>query len=294
MQTLEKLNRKIATARELLSVVQTMKRLAAVNIRQYEHAAAAMDAFRDVVDMGWQVFLREHQTLAGTGRIRDAICLVVGSDQGMCGPFNEVIGRHALKRVEALEAEGLAVSLWWAGEKVHGVLEEAGRKGAEAFRLPGNIPAIHHTVQEIIQRVDVWRHRHGEAFLHICHHVVAPGAFNPSFYRLLPLDREWAAVYRQQQWPNRCLPMLGASRENMFTGLFHQYLFVSFYRALAQSLAGENAARLSAMQAAEKNIIDMADELQALYREQRQAQITNELIDIISGFEAVSENEGGV
>jgi F-type H+-transporting ATPase subunit gamma len=84
---------------------------------------------------------------------------------------------------------------------------------------------------------------------------------------------------------------MGLSQDEMFTHLLHQHLFVSFYRAFAQSMAGENAARLIAMQAAEKNILEMEEELLALFREQRQASITNELLDIVSGFEALSEGK---
>ena len=111
------------------------------------------------------------------------------------------------------------------------------------------------------------------------------------FEKVLPLDKTWAETYTSREWPNRCLPMMGLPREVMFTHLFSQYLFVSFYRALAQSLASENAARLMAMQAAEKNILELEEELQALFREQRQAGITGELLDIISGFEALSDED---
>jgi F-type H+-transporting ATPase subunit gamma len=83
--------------------------------------------------------------------------------------------------------------------------------------------------------------------------------------------------------------MMALAQDQMFSHLFRQHLFVSLYRAFAQSLASENAARLMAMQAAEKNILETQDQLQAAFREQRQANITNELFDIISGFEALSE-----
>ena len=78
------------------------------------------------------------------------------------------------------------------------------------------------------------------------------GGYTQVFEKVLPLDKTWAETYTSREWPNRCLPMMGLPREVMFTHLFSQYLFVSFYRALAQSLASENAARLMAMQAAEK------------------------------------------
>ena len=117
------------------------------------------------------------------------------------------------------------------------------------------------------------------------------GGYTQVFEKVLPLDKTWAETYTSREWPNRCLPMMGLPREVMFTHLFSQYLFVSFYRALAQSLASENAARLMAMQAAEKNILELEEELQALFREQRQAGITGELLDFISGFEALSDED---
>ena len=82
--------------------------------------------------------------------------------------------------------------------------------------------------------------------------------------------------------------MLGLGREALGIHLLRQYLFIVLYRGFAQSMASENAARLMAMQAAEKNIVEMLDELKARFREQRQGNITNELLDIVSGFEALS------
>ncbi len=84
---------------------------------------------------------------------------------------------------------------------------------------------------------------------------------------------------------------MGPPRKELFHHLFRQYLFVSLYRAFAQSMASENAARLNAMQAAEKNILEMEDTLQGKYRETRQSMITAELLDIISGFEALNSEQ---
>jgi F-type H+-transporting ATPase subunit gamma len=76
-------------------------------------------------------------------------------------------------------------------------------------------------------------------------------------------------------------------RERLFSALIHQYLFVSLYRAFAESLASENAARLAAMQNAERNIEERLGELNRQYHQQRQTAITSELLDIVSGFEAL-------
>jgi F-type H+-transporting ATPase subunit gamma len=71
--------------------------------------------------------------------------------------------------------------------------------------------------------------------------------------------------------------------------LLRQRLFVALYQAFAESMASENASRLASMQAAERNIEERLEELQALFRYRRQHGITEELLDIVAGFEALSE-----
>jgi F-type H+-transporting ATPase subunit gamma len=77
-------------------------------------------------------------------------------------------------------------------------------------------------------------------------------------------------------------------RDQLFSALIRQYLFVSLFRACAESLASENASRLAAMQGAERNIEERLEELQTQFHQQRQMTITEELLDIVAGFEALS------
>ena len=147
----------------------------------------------------------------------------------------------------------------------------------------------------MIRQLESWRTGQNIERFYVSHNILSSGGgYDQVFYRLLPLDREWAGHYKDRKWPARCLPMVGLPHDEMFSHLIRQYLFVSFYRAFAQSLASENAARLIAMQAAEKNILELEEKLQADFREQRQASITNELFDIISGFEALSDEDFAV
>jgi F-type H+-transporting ATPase subunit gamma len=75
--------------------------------------------------------------------------------------------------------------------------------------------------------------------------------------------------------------------DSLFYGLIREYLFVSLFRALAESLASENASRLASMQAAEKNIEEQLSELKKQFHQMRQMAITEELLDIVAGFEAL-------
>ena len=269
-----------------------MKSLAAVNIRQYDRAVEALEDYRQFIDMGWQVLFRSGGVLPSSVSGKTAVCMVMGSDQGMCGQFNEAIISHAMAEVNGLKENGIDIKFWGVGEKISGALIDTGYDAGEQFSVPGSLASINDEVQRVVQQIESWRTSQNIERFYVSHNILSSGGgYDQVFYRLLPLDREWAGHYKDQKWPARCLPMMGLPHDEMFSHLIRQYLFVSFYRAFAQSLASENAARLIAMQAAEKNISELEEKLQASFREQRQASITNELFDIISGFEALSEED---
>lgn len=295
METLELLNRKINTAQDLLSVVKTMKSLAAVSIRQYERAVESLEEYRKILDMGWQVLFRQAGTLEPRRQGPGAVCVILGSDQGMCGQFNEVIVSRVLKESHGLVERGLEPVFWAIGEKINAALGESGSSIGETFSVPGSVDRINTHVKQIVQHIESWYFSRSTEVFYLCHNILSGGGgYEQTFYRLLPLDSERIKEYKRQKWPGRCLPKMGLNRDLMFTSLFQQYLFVSLYRAIAQSSASENAARLMAMQAAEKNIVERKEELEARFRELRQTTITSELFDIISGFESLTDEMTGV
>jgi F-type H+-transporting ATPase subunit gamma len=289
MQTLEILDKKIRTANDLLSVVKTLKSLAVVNMRQFERAVAAIDAFGRVVDQGWQVFFQNTQGAMGEDPGKTAVIIIVGSDQGMCGRFNEIIVSKALEKAGVLESRGFGIQYWVAGEKSARSLADAGWTAAEQYSGPSNVNQVNTLVQEMIEKLEVWKSVNNVASFWLCHNRPADaGTYRQTAYGFLPLEQEWINAHKKNPWPGKCLPMLGLPGVDMFRHLFRQHLHVSLHRAFVHSLAAENAARLMAMQAAEKNILEMESEFRKSYREQRQMAITSELLDIMAGYEALS------
>ena len=290
MESLEALKKKIKTAGDLLSVVKTMKALAAVNIRQLERAVSSLDEYSRINDAAWQAFFR-FQAKLGVKVPDRAVCLVLGSDQGMCGQFNEVILEKALALEKALTGQGVGVVFWTSGERVRAGLEDSGKTVEKHFPLPGGISGITGRVRDVVQAAsDRQRETAMERFFIVFNELIKASGYKPAQARLLPLDQDWLDKYKAEPWPGRCLPLLGLSRKELFSHLFWQYLFVSLYRSYGQSLAAENAARLTAMQAAEKNIEEMGENLQARFRDTRQSTITAELLDVVTGFMALGED----
>jgi F-type H+-transporting ATPase subunit gamma len=127
--------------------------------------------------------------------------------------------------------------------------------------------------------------------------------YAPVKQRLLPLDTRWQQDLMGIPWPTTSLPEvmgLAAQHENSEYGLdklrstqlalIHEYLFVSLYRACAESLASENASRLAAMQRAEKNIDELLLKMNSSFHSLRQSGIDEELFDVIAGFNALSDS----
>jgi len=286
VQTLDVLQKRIKTTSDLLSVVKTMKSLAAVNIRHFERAARSLTQYAEVVEQGWAVLFRSGGMLP-FGREYKAVVLAVGSDQGMCGQFNEVAVQAALAAGERLAGEKLDVTFWTAGDRVRSGLEDAGKKSELHFSIPGTLGGVDFVVGNLVEHMAEWQ-RHGAGRFHVIHNAQSGRESYASHDRcILPLDRKWCEQLTTTGWPGPSLPQTYIPGEIMFAGLFEQHLFVSLYGALARSMASENAARLAAMQSAEKNIEDMRDELQGDFRQTRQNSITSELLDIVAGVEAM-------
>ena len=88
--------------------------------------------------------------------------------------------------------------------------------------------------------------------------------------------------------------MFTMAPDRLLSFLMRQYLFVGFFRAVAESLASENSARIVAMQGAERNIEERLTELTARYHQHRQMNITSELLEVVAGFEALESDDGGM
>ena len=120
----------------------------------------------------------------------------------------------------------------------------------------------------------------------------SPGpTYEPVSQHLLPLDSAWALKLAHLPWPSGNLPEVIGDRERTLRAFVREYLFVSLFKACAESLAAENGSRLAAMQRAEKNIDDMVEDLNQTFHRLRQSSIDEELFDVVSGYECLAGKE---
>lgn len=291
MTTIEELKHKITTADDLKSVVKTMKALAAVSIHQYEKAVESLIEYDRTLELGWQILLKQHpKFFLEPTRIPDKIGIVVfGSDWGMCGQFNERIAEYTQKYLSDPSIVDSDRFILNVGAKIGDRLNATGCNCQVGFNLPSSVVGITPVVREVVLTLETWRKQnHVEQILVFYHRIISGTIYRPTRLQIFPLNTRWLHELKQKKWASSSLPTFTMNENKLAAALFRQYFFVSLYRACAESLKSENTSRLAAMQMAEKNISERLSELNTEFNQQRQTSITEELLDIVAGFEALN------
>jgi F-type H+-transporting ATPase subunit gamma len=287
--TTASLRRQIARAGDLQAVVRTMKAVAASSIGQYERSVRALADYNRTVELGLGACLRENGSAPlMPSREREAMsgAVVFGSDQGLVGRFNDVVADHAVATLAALPTKP---KVWAVGERVHARLTDAGLPLAGRFIVPSSVKAITPLVGQILLESEARLGLSEVTELHLFYNRPTSGeVYAPVWQRLLPLDARWRRELVEQAWPTKSLPEVMGVGAATLRALIREYLFVSLFRACAESLASENASRLAAMQRADKNIDELLEDLRGTFHRLRQSSIDEELFDVVSGFEALS------
>jgi F-type H+-transporting ATPase subunit gamma len=291
MEELERLKRNIKNARELQSLVKIMKTISAVSIHEYEQAVESLIEYNKTIEMGFQIIMKNRindlSLVNPVEKKKRLGAVIFGSEQGLCGNFNGQIARFAAEKLKELGHESqIAVAV---GERVVGSLDEAGLPIEAYFSFSGNPDGITQVMLELLVKIEEWRSE-GEIdqIILFFNEPISSSSFKPRMIYLYPLDMNWLNRLSEETWPSRSLPTFSMNSDKLFSSLVRNYLFFSLYRAFIESLASENASRLASMQMAEKNLEEHLSELQIQFNRQRQAAITSELLDIITGFEALT------
>jgi F-type H+-transporting ATPase subunit gamma len=294
LQTLEGLRRKVEKAGDLRSVVHTMKMLASVGVRQHERAARALVDHGRVLELGFQALLRkapEGCLAARHGRGRRPprpAAIVLGSDQGMVGAFNERVAQRAVERLSKL-ARGSEIPVLAVGRRVLEPLARPFLRIEHALPAPGSVAGVPEILQDVLVHIEAWQDAGRFDALLVFHHKRGRGtASSPETRHVLPVPAGWLRALQRRPWPGRSLPAFSLDWERLYSALVREYVFLSLFRALVESLESEDASRLAATERAEKNVDERVEELEADLRQARQTAITSELLDVVSGFEAIT------
>lgn len=294
MPSLKSLRVRINSVKSTQKITKAMKMVAASKLRRAQEAAEAARPYAERM-AGILASLAAGQAgsdtaprlLVGTGRDDVHLLVVATAERGLCGAFNSSIVKLARRKIEELTAQGKTVKILCVGKKGRDQLRrDHAAKIVDTVDLAKVKRVGFAEAQEIADRV-VAMFEAGEfdvahVFFNNFKSVISQV---PTAQQLIPaMSGDTAAAAPDL---NGAIYEFEPDEETILTQLLPRNLSMQVYRALLENAASEQGARMSAMDNATRNAGEMIKKLTTVYNRSRQAQITKELIEIISGAEAV-------
>ena len=285
--TLEHLGRQQRTLTSIRGIVRTMKTLAAINVTPYEQAASSIEADQRSIRQGFAAFAFRMGTqgLPALPPAERALLVAFGSDHGFCGNYNAMVARTVASAPAFSAGKSRpGPQVLCVGARLHDALIEAGIVPLQRFNPPASVDGISRLAGQLVSRIEQLSHDLGLAGLEVmlaCTRRAEHGSRVARLDTLLPVAPSLFKAPRR--WPGRALPGFSMAPAPMLSALLRNHIFASVFRAAAEALVTENAARLALMQQAEQTVEERLDRLRLQLASLRQDAITDELMDIVAG-----------
>jgi len=292
MANLKDLKIRIKSVKSTQKITSAMKMVAAAKLRRAQEAAEAARPYaqrmeRMIASLGAKVSAAGGPKLiSGTGRDDVHLIVVATADRGLCGGFNSTIVRAARRRISELEADGKTVRIITVGRKARDQLRRQ-----HGTRIVKSIEGLGRTVvsfeqADAIAREVIRGFEDGE--FDVC--TIFYNRFKSAMSQVVTAQQLIPAKLPEETADDGTLKALyeyEPDEESILSALLPRNVATQIYGALLENAASEHGARMTAMDSATRNAGDMIDRLTMTYNRTRQAVITKELIEIISGAEAL-------
>ena len=290
--SLEKLQRQIKTTRELRDIVSTMKLLSSVSILQYEQASRALEKYRHNLTGAFQALISQRKishakVLSGQQK---HLLVLVGSDNGMVGKFNQEIVKEARQYLRKIGISPQKVLFIVIGKRLNMLVSQQKWPMYAQYGISNSVKIVNTLAENIILHIDQAMTR--EKVTHVMvftNRRIKNQPVKVEKRQVLPFNTQALKNLKNKPWPTNNIPLITLPTAQMFSALVREMMLIFLSDVLNGSLAAEHWTRMTNMQNAEKNIDDNLEELDKQYQQKRQEQITEELIDVVSGASALKK-----
>ncbi len=294
MASLKALKLRRESVKSTQKITKAMKMVAAAKLRRAQEAAEAGRPYartleRVVASLASKVTVSESspKLLAGTGKDQVHLFVVATSDRGLAGAFNTNIARLARKRADELIAQGKTVKFYTIGRKGRAVLNRIYRDSMVHGIEPGDLGKL--TFADARGYADDLIARYNAGEFDVAH------LFFSNFKSVLtqePTQQQIIPVKPPVASPASADTGIAAvtyepDEESILADLLPRNVAIQLYKAIRENAASEQGSKMAAMDNATRNAGDLIQRLTIQYNRQRQAAITTELVEIISGAEAL-------
>ncbi|RJF85528.1 F0F1 ATP synthase subunit gamma [Sphingomonas cavernae] len=292
MASLKALKIRIGSVKSTQKITKAMKMVAAAKLRRAQEAAVAGRPYAERLEkvMGSlaskvTISASSPKLLAGTGSDQVHLIIVATSERGLAGAFNTNIVRAARKKADELVAAGKTVKFYIAGKKGRAVIKRFHAKQILADHEMGHIKNVAFTDAQALAEDVIRRYEAGEFDVAHLFYAKFQSALVqiPTGQQIIPVPLPESSADTGSGAAVEYEP----DEESILADLLPRNVAIQIFRALLENAASEQGSRMNAMDNATRNAGDMINRLSIQYNRTRQAAITTELVEIISGAEAL-------
>ena len=293
MPNLKELKNRIASVKSTKKITSAMKMVAASKLRRAQELAESSRVYADSLAFILSSLAGKTtnnsdlpEILTGRENPKTTLLVVNSSDRGLCGGFNSNLFRHAKNWIAQQQAQGKSVKIMTVGKKAASFYRRSELDVIAGFDDLASNDRQLQVAEEVKNKiVELFENKEVDEVFILFNKFLSAISQEPSYQSLIPMAAE-ESTEEETQTSNAVFEF-EPDKNELLEYLVPRNFLTQIYRSILESSASEHAARMTSMDNATRNAGDMIDRLTLTYNRTRQAFITKELIEIISGAEAV-------
>lgn len=293
MPNLKELKTRIASVKSTKKITSAMKMVAASKLRRAQELAESSRVYADSLAFILSSLAGKTtnnsdlpEILTGRENPKTTLLVVNSSDRGLCGGFNSNLFRHAKNWIAQQQAQGKSVKIMTVGKKAASFYRRSELDVIAGFDDLSSNDRQLQVAEEVKNKiVELFDNKEVDEVFILFNKFISAISQEPSYQSIIPMTTEESA--QEETQTNNAVFEFEPDKNELLEYLVPRNFLTQIYRSILESAASEHAARMTSMDNATRNAGDMIDRLTLTYNRTRQAFITKELIEIISGAEAV-------
>lgn len=298
MDSIDSLKKHLDSAKSLKQIISTMKALSATNIKKYEKTALSLKKYMNNIYLGFQGIISQNRDILNyidyieqneyKNKNSQNIIIVVGSNQGLCGKFNDRMVNFFMENNDKTDFSKDNNTLITVGDKIYSLLSSKNIEIAKHLSLPNSVENIVHTVYNIFTSINKYSKKSQNIYIFFTQYDTKSNGILTK-KKIVPLEKEFFNDLLNKKWPTNNIPLWRVDTNVLLSDFIEQYIFINVYYAIANSMASEQKNRLNTLQGAEDNIKNDISDTTLKYNQTRQSIITSDLIDVVSGYKLLKK-----
>jgi len=273
MKATEEIQAKIKRFEDIGKIVLSMKSIASLNVQNSQKQIQSLRDYEEEITSSLKMLLSYFPDITlGFEEGKKGI-IVYGSDQGLCGLFNEKIAKFVNETFK--EYEGLII----VGKKLDDTIRD---RKLKSFAAPVNYEAIYSYATELLEYItQIYVSKKINEIYVVYNQFLGVGKYKPVYRRIIPFEIEREEIFK---FP----PVTDINPEEILSNLIIEYIFSNIYRSYLESFLSENSVRLMNMNNTSKSIEKNINSLEIEKNYYRQEEITNEIQEILTAYKVLA------